>query len=257
MPKLTNVRERVHQPFRDSLQRTGGWAADTVQDTTDLFLGTGRNDGLTNLKAGAGMLPSDQSHVTLALRCFIWARPPTQRGNLITLADGVTTVLGMSGDFDYPLAANAPAFANALNGQAIAQIQDQHRYYMQAAEQLFWSFGAGQKYSIELMPAWYFPAGGGLHGDLGGASDLQLWNNGMPSHEAILRLARAIVIPPRQNVKCRAQIVSLPNTVNDALFQTTQGTRSMLSLRDNMNAVDGMMKCVSFSFDGLWSREVQ
>jgi hypothetical protein len=56
------------------------------------------------------------------------------------------------------------------------------------------------------MPSAYFPYGGGLHGDLGGSSDLLFLNNGMPSHEGILRLARAILIPPRQNIKCEATI---------------------------------------------------
>lgn len=79
----------------------------------------------------------------------------------------------------------------------------------------------------------------------------------MPSHEGILRLARAILIPPRQNIKCEASIVSLDDGGNGQVFGSTQGTRNMLSLRDNLNAVDLIAKCISFTFDGLFSRDVQ
>ena len=44
---------------------------------------------------------------------------------------------------------------------------------------------------------------------------------------------------------------------NGALFGSTQGTRNMLSLRDNLNAVDLMQKVISFTIDGLFSRDVQ
>jgi hypothetical protein len=107
------------------------------------------------------------------------------------------------------------------------------------------------------MPTAYFPYGGGLHGDLGGATDLILWNNGTPDHTGILRLARAILLPPRQNIKCSAQIVSLPDGGNNALFVGTQGARNMLSLTSNLNVVDLVNKVVSFTFDGLFSRDVQ
>ncbi len=72
----------------------------------------------------------------------------------------------------------------------------------------------------------------------------------MPSHEGILRLARAILIPPRQNIKCEAAIASLDAGANAATFGTTQGARNLLSLRDNLNAVDLVNKVVSFTFDG-------
>ena len=107
------------------------------------------------------------------------------------------------------------------------------------------------------MPSAYFPYGGGLSGDLGGTTDLIHWNNGMPSHEGILRLARAVLIPPRQNIKCEAQIASLDAGVNAGVFGATQGTRNMLSLRDNLNAPDLVNKVISFTFDGLFSRDVQ
>ena len=41
------------------------------------------------------------------------------------------------------------------------------------------------------------------------------------------------------------------------MFGTTQGSRNMLSLKDNLNAVDAVQKVVTFTFDGLFSRDVQ
>ncbi len=257
MPKITNVRERVHQPFRDALCRTSGYAAPApvIQDRMQLFQVAGGGVGNTNLPNGA-VLPSDQSMVVLALRVFTWFRNPIQRGGNILLPDGVTSILARNGDWVWPTAAGSPAFAAALNGQAIGSPEDVHRLYWQAAEGIFWSFGAGDKFSLKEMPTAYFPYGGGLHGDLE-QTDLILWNNGMPSHEGILRLGRAILIPPRQNLKVEATLVALPDGGNGTVFGVNQGTRNMLSIRDNLNAVDLNNKVVTFTFDGIFSRDVQ
>lgn len=245
MAKLTNVRERVHQPFRDTLVRTSGWFVGTVQDNMQLFTVAGKDAGSTNLTQGS-VLPSDQSMVVLALRVFLWFRNSIARQG----AGAVTE----NGDYDATTTATNIA---SLNGNAVGNIEDVHRLYWQASEQLLWSFGAGEKFSITSMPSAYFSYGGGLHGDLGGATDLILWNNGMPSHQSILRLARAILIPPRQNIKCASQIVALPAGGAQATFGLTQGSRNLLSLTDNLNATDGINKVISFTFDGLFSRDVQ
>ena len=79
----------------------------------------------------------------------------------------------------------------------------------------------------------------------------------MPSQEGILRLARAILIPPRQNIKCEANIARLDTGPNAATLATTQGARDMFSLRDNLNAPDLINKVISLTFDGLFSRDVQ
>jgi len=255
--KLTNVRERVHQPFRDTLIRTAGYSVGNVQDRTDLFTAAGKSDGETNLKNGS-TLPSDQSMVVLALRVFAWYRNPIQRGPTVTVVGG-TDYPEANGDFQFAGAGStySAAQSNVANGNAPGSTQDVHRLYWQTEEQLLWSFGAGDKFSLTSMPTAYFPYGGGLHGDLGGATDLILWNNGTPDHTGILRLARAILLPPRQNIKCSAQIVSLPDGGNNALFVGTQGARNMLSLTSNLNVVDLVNKVVSFTFDGLFSRDVQ
>lgn len=256
MAKLVNVRERVHQPFRDCLIRTAGQSAGTVQDQTQLFTVAGGDDGRTNLKNGS-MLTSDQSMVILALRVFLHFKNPIQRGPTVTVVSG-TDYPQKNGDFQYGAAGSTLSAAQSLLtvGSAPGSTQDVYRLYSQASEQLFWSFGAEEKYSLKSMPSSYMPWGGGLDAALGGATDLIHLNNGTPDQSGILRLARAILLPPRQGIKCEARIVALPDA-NSSTFQTTQNSRVMTSLKDNLNAVDLINKIIAFAFDGLWSRDVQ
>lgn len=251
MAKLTNVRERVHQPFRDTLIRSSGYFVGAVQDRSDLFTVSGKTDGETNLKQGS-VLPSDQSMVVLALRVFLWFRSSVARS-----AATLSASTGRNGDY-FITGANDAAAVALLNGSVPGSYEDVHRLYWQASESLFWDFGAGDKNSLRSMPSSYFPWGGGLHGDLGGVTDLIHWDNGMPDHAGILRLARAILIPPRQNIRCSAVIVRYPDGGNGAVpFGVNQGARNMLSLTDNLNAVDLVNKVIAFAFDGLFSRDVQ
>ena len=252
MAKVVTMRERVHQPFYDTLVRTAGMAAGTVQDNTTLFIpGNGqRGEATTNLPSG-NTLPSDQSHVTLALRVFAWYRNP-----ILRVPGGVAGEVSGNGDYDTV----TPFLTGGLAvGNAPATIQDYYRLIWQTEEQLHWSFGTGMKNSIENMPTWYFPAGGGISGSMAGATDLIHWqNSGYDGHQGILRLARAILLPPRQNIQCFAKIFALPADGNAATFGTTTATgRNMLSLRDNLNAIDLCDKVIQFMFDGLFSRDVQ
>jgi len=280
MAKLTNVRERVHQPFRDTIIRTSGFFAGALQDRTNLFTVAGKDEGSTNLPNGS-TLPSDQSMVVLALRVMTWFRNSIQRGPGMTNSGGApnapagTTPTGTTlvsppapisnGDFQFNLApggAYEPGAYDALqaplaNGQAPGNQYDVYRLYWQAEEQLLWTFGTGQKPSLSSMPTAYFPYGGGLYGDLGGNTDLILASNGMPSHEGILRLARAVLLPPRQNVQVYSQVVALPDGGNSSTWNASQGSRNLLSLTQNLNAVDLINKVISFTFDGLFSRDVQ
>jgi hypothetical protein len=259
MAKLTNVRERIHQPFRDTLVRTASQSAGAVQDNTDLFTTQGKTNAETNLKQGS-VLPSDQSMVVLALRVFLWFRSPIQQGPTVTVAGG-TNYVQANGDFQFSGAGSTwnAAQSNVTNGNAPGNANDVHRLYWQGSEQALWTFGAGQKPSMISMPSAYFPYGGGLYGSLGGSTTLIHWDNGMPDHSGILRLARAILIPPRQNILCQCQIQGLPDGGNAALFNSTLASngRNMLNFKDNLNAVDLVEKIVSFTFDGLFSRDVQ
>ncbi len=252
MAKLTNVRERVHQPFWDSLIRTAGFGDGNFQvnDTSDLFTVAGKSQGESNLVNGS-TLPSDQSHVTLALRVFVWFRSPVVRSN----EDGAGFNL-TNGDINPDQL--VPFFVNgAGQGNAPANYNDVHRNYWQTLEQLHWNYGTGEKFSLTNMQTKYMPDGGGLSGDVGGTTDLVHWNNGDPSHQSILRLARAILLPPRQNVRCQGVIIQLPGGPGATLAGANQGSINTLSLRDNLNRVDGMNKVIQFTFDGLFARDVQ
>jgi len=259
MAKLTNVRERVHQPFWDTLIRTAGLGGTSprITDRESLFTNRPRGDDIdavTNLQNGS-TLPSDQSHVTLALRVFAAFRNPMIRGT--QPPNGAEK---NNGDFSQ---AGAAAFFGVNNnpgfGNFIGSVQDVYRLHWLTQESVHWSYGTGDKFSIQNMATKYFPDGGGLSGDMGGTSDLIHWNNGEPTHTAILRLARAILLPPRQNVKCQATLHTYPDGGNATLAGTvvTENGRNMLSIRDNLNTADGIWKCVQFTFDGLFARDVQ
>jgi hypothetical protein len=204
--------------------------------------------------------------VTLALRVFTWFRNP-----MIRASGPIAGNQKNNGDFGSSGAANFFA-QGAINGDPNngglpgpgafnypGSVEDVYRLHWQAEEQLHWSYGTGEKFSITNMPTKYFPDGQGLSGDMGGTSDLIHWNNGTPDHTAILRLARAILLPPRQNVKCVAEMSPLPDGGNAALAVTIVpgNGRNMLSLQDNLNARDGIWKVIQFTFDGLFARDVQ
>lgn len=246
MAKIANMKERVHQPFRDILVRASGYETPNpqVQQTGQLFIRQNANVGETNLPQGS-QLPSDNSLVILGIRCFLWFRKSEPRQ-----VDGSSNVV-VNGDF----------LPSAFTANASAAAGTQHdvlRLYYQASEQIFWSVGTGEKNSIKQMPSSYFPWGGGLHGDLGGCTDLMIENNGMPDHTGILRLARAIVLPPRQAIQVQYQISNLiPQTANTLTASLTQGTRNMMDIQGNLNAVDLVQKTVALALDGLLSRDVQ
>ena len=253
MAKVSNMRERVHQPFRDTLIRTSGWYAGDLQDVSDLFIRAGKPEGESNLKQGS-VLPSDQSLVILMLRVLLHFQIPFQRS---AASFSGTDIVGHNGEwFVTPGGAAATAAQLILNGNVVGDYHDVYRLYHQASEQLFWEFGAGEKPSLRSMPSSYFPWGGGLCGDVGGCTDILYFTNGDPGHVSGLRLGRAITLPPRQNITCKASIQRLPST-NTAVFGLTQGARDMMNLRDNLNVCDGVAKCIAAAVDGLFSREVQ
>lgn len=249
MAKLTNIRERVQQPYRDSLIRTSGMNVSQLTDRTTLFQASNNRKtiGDTNLQ-GNGQLPSDNSMIVLALRVSIFARAGNYRTPLGNVA--YTT---RNGDFgNNP---NIPGGIAAGNGESTSL--DVWRLCWQAAESIFWTFGAGLKPSITSMPSYYFPAGGGLDVAFGGQSDLIHVGNGSPTHQAMLKLARAILLVPRQQIACEANCQPFDALGQAANWLSIQNGRNMLSVVDNLNAADGIAKSISLCFDGLLSRDVQ
>lgn len=110
--------------------------------------------------------------------------------------------------------------------------------YVRVSSQLYWTLIVGEKPMFQA-PCWYFPAGGGISGLDATTSVL---NNGAPTQEAILKLARPIVVPVRQNFAVQASFYAL-------------GTVSAI---DGLNsgATDDQ-KEIKFVLDGLQTRDVQ
>lgn len=250
MAKLTNVKERVQQPFRDALIRTSGLAAGTLSGQDQLFQSNNNQKtiGETNLRNGS-TLPSDQSMIILALRVFLLFRNVAYR----TLSAAAVPAVTITGEIlQFPNNTNTDGFNSQL-----AFTRDVMRMYEYAGSQIFWTFGAGEKPSISLMPTVYFPYGGGLVSDIGASSDFIHVNNGLQTHGSMLKLARAILLVPRQQIQCTAQMQAIPTAGQATVYSTTQGSRDMYSVKDALNALDGMQKEITFTFDGLLSRDVQ
>ena len=90
-----------------------------------------------------------------------------------------------------------------------------------------------------VSPAWYLPAGGGIYGLDATASVL---NNGYPSQQAILKLARPIIIPVRQNIAVNAEFFAV-------------GTTDVLDIINGATPDDQMV--IMYMIDGLQTRDVQ
>ena len=113
--------------------------------------------------------------------------------------------------------------------------------YLRVASQLYFTLTLGDKPQFQA-PCWYFPAGGGIWGFDATATTGSIFNHGDPTQESILKLARPIVVPVRQNISV------------DASFFTV-GTTNALTLL-NTGATDDQ-KVIMFMVDGLQTRDVQ
>ncbi len=110
--------------------------------------------------------------------------------------------------------------------------------YMGVAAQLYFTLTVGEKPMFQA-PCWYHPAGGGVWGYDGTTS---IFNLGEPTQEAILKLARPIIVPVRQNFSVTAEFFAIGTTVAlDGL---------------NSGATDDQ-KVIMYMVDGLQTRDVQ
>lgn len=110
--------------------------------------------------------------------------------------------------------------------------------YQQVSNQLYFTLTVGEKAMFQA-PAWYHPAGGGVFG-----LDAQsaIYNNGEPTQQSILKLARPIIVPVRQNFSVSAEFFPV-------------GTTVALDLLNN-GATDDQ-KIIMYMIDGLQTRDVQ
>ena len=110
--------------------------------------------------------------------------------------------------------------------------------YLGTASNLYFTLNVGDKPQF-AAPAWYFPAGGGIWGYDSGTSVL---NHGTPEQTSIMKLARPVAVPTRQNFSVTAEWFPIGST--DA--RTTI----------NSGATDDE-KVIMFIIDGLQTRDVQ
>jgi len=259
MPKIVGTRERVHQPFYDSLLRVDGsgdlrqgnvGVFGAVSARSQLFVRQGADLSVTNLKTG-GFFPSDQTFVTLAVRVWTYFRFNTEsiRTDGANNTDAVGTGAGVTKD----------------------RIQRVHKLYHQSENQLFWQFIAGDKPQLTTFTA-YTPAAGGLNG-FSADADLPIFNNGEPTSAALMRLARPILVPPRQGfqVVCSASAIGqaagasiieqLNGLVpaNDFWGSATSGgtvTGTVGATSVDTTGKDDIEKDIKYLIDGIHSRDV-
>ena len=110
--------------------------------------------------------------------------------------------------------------------------------YLGVSSQLYFTLTVGDKPMFQA-PCWYHPAGGGIFGF--DATD-SIFNNGEPTQEAILKLARPIIVPVRQNFNVSADFFPI-------------GTTVALDLLNTGAAND--QKVILYMIDGLQTRDVQ
>jgi hypothetical protein len=110
--------------------------------------------------------------------------------------------------------------------------------YQQVTSQLYFTLNLGDKPQFQA-PIWYTPSGGGVWGF---DATTPVFTLGEPTQESILKLARPIVVPVRQNFN-----------VNMEFFAV--GTTDALTLL-NSGATDDQ-KVILFMIDGLQTRDVQ
>lgn len=240
MPKIVGTRERVHQPFYDSLIRVDGSTNlrntpqnnfGAVQARSQLFVRQGADISISNLSTG-GQFPSDQTFVTLAVRVWTYFRanleasdgevPPVALGaNPITVSDRVYRV---------------------------------HKLYHQAENQLFFDFTAGDKPQLSTFTA-YTPFAGGLDGYFADTR-LPRANNGTPSSSALMRLARPILIPPRQGFKVVAIASPIGPDAGANLIDQLNGLVAAPITGLPTPGADNIEKDIKYLIDGIHSRDV-
>lgn len=116
---------------------------------------------------------------------------------------------------------------------------NQRALYVQTASQLYCTFQLGDKPQF-THPCWYTPSGGGIWGQTGAAGDI--YNLGEPTQQAILKLARPIIIPVRQNISVDMQFFAV-------------GTTDVLTIINSAATDDQMV--IMYMIDGLQTRDVQ
>lgn len=204
MSRIVGKKEEIQQPYWATVIRgtpSNFTPITAMQVTTTLFTSTSTgNLAITNMD-GSSQFASDSVYRILAMRVWLYFR-------------------GCAGTASY--------------GGAISD----HMMYHRAVSQLYWELKVSQKSQFQA-PTPYLPAGGGLYGDVGNDTTV-FFVNGLPSQEAICKLARSISLPARQGfqVICSSIALGAANLVTD------------------INALTAGEVAIAFGIDGLILRDV-
>lgn len=240
-----------------------------VQSRSQLFVRQGADVAVSNLTTG-GFFPSDQTFVTLAVRVWTYFRFnwESQRSQG---EDGQGNALPLPGGIGTPNAVGAAPAGGGVGGNGDSVFNDRitrvHRLYHQAENQLFWQFVAGDKPQLTTFTA-YTPFAGGLDGFFTD-SRLPRANNGIPTSAALMRLARPILVPPRQGF----QVVAIASPIGQASGASIieqlngqvpandpWGTSTITGTPGNsrlpVTGKDDIEKDIKYLIDGIHSRDV-
>lgn len=229
MPRIKDIRDRVHQPRYDSLLRQIGTSS--VPNSQPLFSSAVVADrGRTNMSV-PGQLSSDATFVLKALRGILWFESLNDSEFTAPPGTGIT-----------PITPGSPLGSNTR------------------AEILYQLVAYGATFTLKIAtkeylqaPFWYVPAGGGISGftQMGGQHVL---TNGVASHEAILKLARDIPIPARQNFSVTIDFFPFLRG-NPGTGSGGAALGADIDPLQILNQFDGL-KLVQMMVDGLETRDV-
>jgi len=241
MPKIVGTRERVHQPFYDSLIRVDGGTDlrvanvgpfGAVQARSQLFVRQGADLAVSNLTTG-GFFPSDQTFITLAVRVWTYFRFNGEQQFV-------------SGQGTFPV--------DSVAGLTSDRVMRVHKLYHQSQNQLFWQLVAGDKPQLTTFTA-YTPFAGGLDGFFAD-SRLPRANNGVPTSSALMRLARPVLIPPRQGFQVVAIASPIGQSVGASIIEQLNGLNDLGPNGTSVPGADSIEKDIKYLIDGIHSRDV-
>lgn len=109
--------------------------------------------------------------------------------------------------------------------------------YQLCVHQMYLQFIVGDKPQFAAQ-AWYFPSGGGIWGH---DSTTPAMVNGLPSQQAILKLAKPIAIPARQHFSVKVNLYDTGSTsvrTNYLNSSTSVGLREIKVLIDGIHTRD-------------------
>lgn len=228
MARLRDVRERVHQPFYDTLVRSIG--VTSLTNSTPLF-GSANvgNRALSNMQV-PGQLAADQTYILKAVRGVVAFKSLADNEFTATYNSAITPVVNVT----------------ATNARA----EDLYELISYGAH---FTLSVGNKPMLNA-PFWYIPAGGGPSGVTTENSRHHV-TNGLPTQEAILKLARDIPVVARQNFAVTVDFFPYQRLGSG---NGSQGTAIGTDIDPLLflNQFDGI-KLVQIHVDGVATRDVQ